>query len=171
MMPLRDPCVVACVGSLFFFTADRWPPWWLRRWSIRLQCRRPRFNPWVGKTPWRREWQATPVFLPAEFHGQRGRAGSSPQGCKEPDVTGKLTHMHTHTAFLQSESESLSAVSDSLRCYGLYTVHGALQSRILAWVAKPFSSISSGPRSRTGVSCTAGGFFTNWAIREAPISV
>ena len=22
------------------------------------------FNPWVGKIPWRREWQPTPVFLP-----------------------------------------------------------------------------------------------------------
>ena len=31
--------------------------------------RRPGFNPWVGKIPWRREWQVTPVFLPGEFHG------------------------------------------------------------------------------------------------------
>ena len=36
-----------------------------------LKCRRPRFNPWVGKMPWRREWLPTPVFLPGEFHGQR----------------------------------------------------------------------------------------------------
>ena len=28
------------------------------------QCRRPRFDPWVGKIPWRREWLPTPVFLP-----------------------------------------------------------------------------------------------------------
>ena len=28
-------------------------------------------NPWVGKTPWRRAWQPTPVFLAAESHGQR----------------------------------------------------------------------------------------------------
>ena len=33
---------------------------------IRKQFRRPRFNPWVGKIPWRREWQPTPVFLPGE---------------------------------------------------------------------------------------------------------
>jgi len=31
---------------------------------------RPRFSPWVGKIPWRRKWQPTPVFLPGEFHGQ-----------------------------------------------------------------------------------------------------
>ena len=31
-----------------------------------LQCWRPGFNPWVEKTPWRRAWQPTPVFLPGE---------------------------------------------------------------------------------------------------------
>ena len=33
------------------------------------QCRRHKkrgFNPWVGKIPWRRAWQSTPVFLPRE---------------------------------------------------------------------------------------------------------
>ena len=30
--------------------------------------KRPGFNPWVGKTPWRREWLPTPVFWPGEFH-------------------------------------------------------------------------------------------------------
>ena len=50
------------------------------------------FNPWVGKVPWRRSWQPTPVFLPREFHGQRSQAGYSPRGCKELDVTEQLTH-------------------------------------------------------------------------------
>ena len=27
------------------------------------------FDPWVGKIPWRRAWQPTPVFLPGESHG------------------------------------------------------------------------------------------------------
>ena len=36
---------------------------------ICLQCRRPGFNPWVGKIPWRRERLATPVFWLGEFHG------------------------------------------------------------------------------------------------------
>ena len=40
-------------------------------------------------------------------------------------------------------------------------------SPILEWVAYPFSSSSSTPRNRTSVSWIAGGFFTNWAIREA----
>ena len=33
-----------------------------------LQCRRPGFDPWVGKIPWRSKWQLTPVFLPGESH-------------------------------------------------------------------------------------------------------
>ena len=40
--------------------------------------------------------------------------------------------------------------------------------RILEWVAYPFSSRSSWPRNWTQVSCIAGGFFTNWVIKEAP---
>ena len=46
---------------------------------------------------------------------------------------------------------------------------GILQARILEWVAYPFSRGSSQPRSRTGVSCIAGGFFTSWATWEAPV--
>ena len=36
------------------------------------------FDPWVGKIPWRREWQLTPVFLPAESCGERSLVGYSP---------------------------------------------------------------------------------------------
>ena len=45
----------------------------------------------VGKIPWRRKWQPTPVFLPGEFHGQRSLAGYSPWGRKESDMTEQLT--------------------------------------------------------------------------------
>ena len=40
--------------------------------------------------PLRREWQPTPVFLPGEFHGQRGLEGYNPWGCKELDTTQRL---------------------------------------------------------------------------------
>ena len=43
--------------------------------------------------------------------------------------------------------------------------------RILVWVAYPFSRGSSQPRNWTGVSCIAGRFFTNWAIREVLASI
>ena len=54
------------------------------------QCRRRkryRFDPWVGRIPWRREWQSTPVFLPGKCHGWRTLMGYSPWGCKESDRT------------------------------------------------------------------------------------
>ena len=35
--------------------------------------RRPEFNPWVGKIPWRRERLPTPVVSPGEFHGLQSR--------------------------------------------------------------------------------------------------
>ena len=35
------------------------------------------FHPWVGKSPWRRQWQPTPVFLPGRSHGQRSLVGYS----------------------------------------------------------------------------------------------
>ena len=47
------------------------------------------------------------------------------------------------------------------------TVHGILQAGILECVAVPFFTGSSRPRDGTQVSCTAGGFFTRWATREA----
>ena len=54
------------------------------------QCRRfkrHRFDPWVRKIPWRREWQLIPVFLPGKSHGQRGLVGYSPWSQKELDMT------------------------------------------------------------------------------------
>ena len=46
-----------------------------------------RFDPWVGKIPWRRKWQPTPVLLPGKSHGQRSLVGYSPWGRKESDMT------------------------------------------------------------------------------------
>ena len=46
------------------------------------------------------------------------------------------------------------------------SVHGIQ----LEWVAMPFSKGSSQPRNRTQVSCIAGKFFTDWAMREALVS-
>ena len=44
-------------------------------------CRRYRrlgFDPWVGKIPWRKAWQSSPLFLPGESHGQRSLVGYIP---------------------------------------------------------------------------------------------
>ena len=52
-----------------------------------------------------------------------------------------------------------------------YTVHGIFQARILECVVYPFSRGSSWLGNQPGVSHIAGGFFANWAIREAHISL
>ena len=58
------------------------------------RCKRHRFDPWVWKIPWRRQWQPTPEFLPGESHGQRSLVGCSPWGCRESDTTDwASTHM------------------------------------------------------------------------------
>ena len=48
---------------------------------------RYRFDLWVGKIPWSRAWQLTPIFLPGECHGQRSLVGYSPWSHKVLDTT------------------------------------------------------------------------------------
>ena len=63
--------LIRCLSSL---------PWWLSGKESACQCRRPGFNPWVGKIPWRKAWLRTPVFLPRESQGQRLRSMGSQRG-------------------------------------------------------------------------------------------
>ena len=48
--------------------------------------------PGSGRSPWRRKWQLTPVFLPGESNGQRNLVGYSLWGCKEWDMTEQLNY-------------------------------------------------------------------------------
>ena len=52
-----------------------------------------KFDPWVGKIPWRRKWLSTTVLLPGKSHGQRSLVGYSSWGRKESDTT-KRIHFH-----------------------------------------------------------------------------
>ena len=58
-------------------------------------CQRHRFNPWVGKIPWRRAWQPSSVFLPGRFHEQRSLAGCSLWGRTESG-TAEITKQQQH---------------------------------------------------------------------------
>ena len=62
-------------------------PRWLSSKQSPCQCRRPSFDLWVEKIPWRRKWQPTPVFLPEKSHRQWSLVGYSPWGHKELDGT------------------------------------------------------------------------------------
>ena len=57
------------IGDLYLINEYIGLPCWVSGKEPTCQCRRCQrrgFDPWVGKMPWRREWQPTPVFLPRE---------------------------------------------------------------------------------------------------------
>ena len=90
--------------------------------------------------------------------------GSSVYG----DSPGKDTGVGCH-ALLQGIFPTQGSDPGLPHCrWILYCLSHEGSPRILEWVAYPFSRGSSQPRNRTRVSCTAGGFFTSWAIRKAP---
>ena len=68
------------------------PPRWLSGRESAYQCRRCRFDPWVGRIPWRRRWQPILTFLPGKAHGQRSLADCSPWGHKESGRTCQLNN-------------------------------------------------------------------------------
>ena len=63
---------------------------WLSGKVSACQCRRRRFDPWVGKNPWRRKWVPTSVCLPGESHGQKSLVGYSACGHRESDMIERL---------------------------------------------------------------------------------
>ena len=105
-------------------------PSWLSWERIQLQCRRPAFDPWVGKMLWRREGLPTPVFWPGEFHGL-----CSPWGHKESDPTEDFLSF----PFLESLFCSIWAISPSL-----YPNHSASGACLIVW-NKTWSGRASSP--------------------------
>ena len=83
-------------------------PWWLRYLRICLQCRRPWFNPWVGKISWRRAWQPTLVFLPGEPPWTEEHGGLQCLGLQR--VRHDWVTKHSVT-YVEQESEA------RIRCY------------------------------------------------------
>ena len=75
------------------------------------QGRRPGFDGWVGKIPWRRAWQPTPVFLPGDSHGPRSLVGYSPWGCRV-----------RHDGATKQQQHDNRAVSTSLPASGSCTL-------------------------------------------------
>ena len=61
-----------------------------------LKCHRPRFDTWVGKIPWRREWLPTPVLLSEKCHGQKEPCGPQSMGPQRVRH-GRMTNTFTTT--------------------------------------------------------------------------
>ena len=80
------------------------------------QCRRCGLNTWVGKSPWRRKWQPTPVILPGQSRGQRSLVGCNPWDHKESDTT-ELLSTREIRAF------DFRMLPQTPRSFGDYTVH------------------------------------------------
>ena len=69
------------------------------------------FDPWVGKIPWSRKWQPTPVFLSGEFHGQRSLAGYTIVHGVTKSRTGPSTLTHIYCEFLRKGNSMLTFLS------------------------------------------------------------
>ena len=74
---------------------------------IHLQCRRPGFDPWFGKIPWRRERLPTPVFWPGEFHELYSRWGH-----KELDTTFTSFHFTDEATETQRYTNDITCISE-----------------------------------------------------------
>ena len=85
-------------GGVWFMGSQRVRPDWAT--ELNWQCRRPSFDPWVEKIPWRRKWQPTPVLLPGKSHGLRSVVGYNPWGRKESDMTEWLNFLFLSWLFL-----------------------------------------------------------------------
>ena len=57
---------------------------------------------WVGKMPWRRKWQPTPVFLPGESHGRRS-LGYTVHGVTKTQTQLTLSASNAHTFISQGQ--------------------------------------------------------------------
>ena len=91
--------------------SDKGFSWWFSGEEHTCQCRRPGFDPWVGKIPWRREQQPTPVFLPGISRRQRSLA-YSPWGRKRVGhnlVTKTTTYLinDLHLEFIKNTYKSV----------------------------------------------------------------
>jgi len=87
------------------------------------ECRRRRFNPWVGKIPWSRKWQPTPVSLLGKLHEQRAWQDIV------HGVTKNRTQLSTHACNSLMESEYFK------REYSEIRIFQKRQPRCLFWEA------------------------------------
>ena len=100
----------------------------------------------LGRSPWRRKWQPTPVFLPVKSQGQRSLVGYSPWGHKESNT---IEQLNNNT--LAHHGKAAAAAAKSLQsCPTLCDprdgsppgppIPGILQAITLEWVAIAFSN-------------------------------
>ena len=146
---------------------DQETPWWSSGEDFTFQCKGCRFEPWSGSFPGGSDSKESACNVALKVKVTQ----SCPTICDPMDYIpwnspGQNTGVGS-LSLLQGIFPTQGLNSGLLHCRRiLYQLSHKGSPRILDWVAYPFSSGSSQPRKRTGVSCTPGGFFTNWAIRD-----
>ena len=145
----------------------------LSRWrsgrESACQCRRHGFDPWVGKIPWRRKWQPTPIFLPGKSHRQRSLVGYNPWGWRRVGhnlATKQQQHKGAYNRIrlcVCSVTQWCPTLCDTMD-YSLQgsSVHGNSQARMLEWVSISFSRETSWPKNRIGFSHVC--YIRNWVL-------
>ena len=90
---------------------------WLNRWRIHLQCGRPDLDPWVGKIPWRRAWQPTPVFLPGKCPWTEKPGGLQAMGSQRVRHDWAIKHpQHRATKQHSTDRKTAGRVTSTLLC-------------------------------------------------------
>ena len=142
---IGDQTHVPCTGRRIL---NHWMTREVWKWNIWFH-----FDPWVGKIPWRRVWQPTPVFLPGESHGQ-SLEGYSPWGRKESDTTEQLTDAHKITSStLASQWSLFSLTSGQFHswlpfCYAF--PHLVIPSQVSLWFFKYSAQVLLSQRESQG---------------------
>ena len=97
-----------------------------QKW-ICLQCRKPRFDPWVRKIPWRRKWQPPSVFLPVKSHWQRNIVARSPCSSTLTYIYPRKVKTYVHTKMCINtnrstihNSQKVEAIQVSIKWWVVY---------------------------------------------------
>ena len=152
----------------------------LRGKEFTCQCKKHRFDPWVGKVPWRRKWQPTSVLLPGKSHGQ-SLVGYGPWSCKESNIT-EHTQGKTQLCTKTYMWLSLVIMNDFwfffhfpsflqwFHAFKMRTVKTFSFNIYVNLLAKPHGmrDLSSQTRDRTLAPWAAAWCLNHWISKEAP---
>ena len=91
---------------------------------------RPGFSPWIGKTPWRKKWQPTPVFLPEEAPWTEETGGLCSMGSQRVRHDQGTNTWHPQTIFIEWHVSAFGGIiSCPLMWMYIYHAYHLLLSR------------------------------------------
>ena len=120
------------------------------------------FSPWVGKIPWKREWQPTPALLPGECYGQRSLAATVHGVTKSQTGLKYLASMRTPwgrviVLILLMRKQTREAWSLTQRCMASHRAGGEVSACSLTPVAEARILRAAAVEGRGAVSLSRAG--------------